>query len=352
MRARSSVARFACLLSIALPLAVPACRSTPEEVGVPLTPEEIDYQKRLQQAVSEPVTDEGRARLILQLDQSLSVWFRSALDRAGSPDRRLVDNVESVLQRTVYRNVESILQVARTGTDEQRAIACAALGFSKLTEPADAAARERFRERFPPVYPRATTVLVESVGATSAAIVQNALLGLWKLGDPETPLEPVLAQLDAKDGDIRSNAVLALGTILTPDTGERAIERILTCLYDNDPKVRNHAISAIAAMRHTDASGRLTQLLDDNYLLIQANAARALGDLGDWRNAQALVVRLERLKAQSPSGKYREKTGLDYGREQVVQNITAALRRLSGEDFGDDPTLWREWWNERSTAGG
>ena len=64
---------------------------------------------------------EQRHHLILQLDQSLSVWFRSSLDRAGSPDRRLVDNIESVLQRTAYRNVESILQIARTGTDEQRA---------------------------------------------------------------------------------------------------------------------------------------------------------------------------------------------------------------------------------------
>ncbi|MBK6941492.1 MAG: HEAT repeat domain-containing protein [Planctomycetes bacterium] len=349
MRSRSSFARLAPLVLV---LAFPACRSTPDDIGVPLTQEEIEYQKRLQQAVSEPVTDEGRARLILQLDQSLSVWFRSSLDRAGSPDRRLVDNIESVLQRTAYRNVESILQIARTGTDEQRAIACAALGFCRLAEPSDAAARERFRERFPPVYPRATAVLIENVGATNPAIVQNALLGLWKLGDPETPLEPVLARLDTKDADVRSNAVLALGAILTPETGERAIERILTCLYDNDAKVRNHAISAIASMRHTDASGRLTQLLDDNYLLIQANAARALGELGDWRNAQALVVRLERLKAQMPAGKYREKTGLDYGRDQVVQNIAAALRKLSGEDFGDDPKLWREWWNERATAGG
>lgn len=349
MRDRFIVVRLAPLL---LALSFAACQSTPDgDIGVPLTPEEIEYQKRLQQAVSEPLTDEGRARLILQLDQSLSVWFRSALDRAGSPDRRLVDNVESVLQRTVYRNIDAVLVVAQGGTDEQRAIACAALGFCRLAEPADATAKERFRERFPPVYPRATAVLVDALGSTNPAIVQNALLGLWKLGDTETPLEPVLTRLDAKDSDIRSNAVLALGAILTPDTGERAIERILTCLYDNDPKVRNHAVSAIAAMRHTDAAGRLTQLLDDNYLLIQANAARALGELGDWRNAQALVVRLERLKGQMPSGKYREKTGLDYGREQVVTNITAALRRLSGEDFGDDPKLWREWWNERSSQG-
>jgi hypothetical protein len=349
MRDRSRWVRSIPLL---VALAAPACSSTPDaEIGVPLTAEEIEYQKRLQQAAAEPVTDEGRSRLMVQLDQSLSVWFRSALDRAGSPDRRLVDNVESVLQRTVYRNIDAVLLVAKTGTDEQRTIACAALGFCRLTEPADATARERFRERFPPVYPRATAMLVDALGSTNAAIVQNALLGLWKLGDPDTPLGPVLARLDAKDADIRSNAVLALGTILTPDTGEQAIERILTCLYDNDPKVRNHAVSAIAAMRHTDAAGRLMQLLDDNYLLIQANAARALGDLGDWRNAQALVVRLERLKAQIPNGKYREKTGLDYGREQVVQNLTASLRRLSGEDFGDDPKLWREWWNERSAKG-
>lgn len=339
-----------CRLGVLASLLLTGCSSTQEgDSGRPLSAAELEYQRRLEMLEREPKgPQEGRtgAELMVRLDQNLQLWHRSNIEQVGTRDRELVDNIEDVLQRTVYLNFETVLAKLETGEPHQRGIAAAALGFSRLKEPADPGERDRFLARWPQIYPRAIEPLIRFLDDEETFVVQNCLLGLWKLGDPNTPIQPVLRQLNRSEEDVRSTAVLALSTILTPETGEVAISALINMLYDPKPKVRNHAVSAVAAIRHRSATGRLAQLLDDPYLLVQANAARALGELGDIESCEFLLVRLEKLLKDKPSGEFRRRTDLDNRRDLVYQHLMGSLQKLSGQELGDDVEEWREWWTE------
>lgn len=338
---------IACVL-VLLALALPGCRSSGDSAtaGRPLSAEELEYQRQLSQVIPAPLDAAGRAKLLVRLNQNLELWHRGNLEMAGSDDQRLVQNIEEVLQRHVYLNFDDVLYMLEAGEPDQKSIAAAALGFSRLKEPQDATARVEFLARWPQVYPRAVEPLVRHLARPEPFLVQNCLLGLWKLGDPNTPVQPVLALIDHEDEEIRAMAALALSTILTPATGETAISALINALYDPMPKVRIHAVTAVGAIRHQNSAGRLAQLLDDPYLLVQANAARSLGRLGNVSNCQYLLARLESLLRDRPTGEYREHTDLDTRRDVVYRNVVDALAQLSGENYGDDIEKWRQWWNE------
>ncbi len=344
---RSSVAAMLLASSLA------ACQSSPSSdlplEGRPLTEAEIEYQRQLELSESVPLGAADKSELLVRVDQNIHHWQRANLDTVGSRNRELVDNLNEILQRTVYLNFDVLLEFVERGDAHQKAIAAAALGFARLREPADPAERERFLARWPQVYSRAIPALMNALSDPEEAVVQNALLGLWKLGDPETPLPPILERLEDESVEIRAMAALALSTILTPKTGEAAISGLVNALNDPSPKVRVHAVSAVMATRHPNAAGSLARLLNDNYLLVQANAARALGDSGDWRNCEFLLARLATLLDETPSGKFRRKSELDQRRELVANHLIGALERLSGEQYGDQLEEWHEWWNEKRT---
>ncbi len=347
--------RLLAKLSAALVLVTAGCTGcagySPVDDARPLTPEELEYQRRLENYADAPLDAAGRAQLMVKLDRTLAIWGRTNVEQLGSEDRKVVNNLEEVLQRDVYKNFEAVLDVFDSGKPEQRLVAAAALGFSKLSEPDDPTLRDRFRERWPPVYPRAVTALTRGLDSDDPAMVQNCLIGLWKIGDKSTPIEPIARFLSSDRVELRTHAALALSTVLGPETGERAIGALLNALYDADPKVRNHAVSAVIATRHNDAAGRLAQMLDDPYLLIEANAARGLAELGDWRNCQYLIDRLDRFVKERPSGRSRETTDLDERRTFIGKHLVTALEKLSGKSFGEDMEKWHEWWKEKSAAG-
>lgn len=320
----------------------PGCASTESAppAGRPLSPEEIEYQRRLEAAQTGPLGAEGTARLLLRLDQTLQHWQRSRVEGAGSREVRLARGLEEILEREAYVHFDELLDRLERGDDRERAIAAAAIGFARLREPEDPEQRRRFRERWPPRWQAAIPALVKRLSDPEPHVIQNALLGLWRIGDPSTPVEPILALTDHPNREIRAMALLALSTIGSERTAERIIPAVVNALYDPDPKVRNHAVNAAAALRHPSAAGRLVQLLDDPYRLIQANAARALGELGDVRNAGPLVAKLERLSGE-PEGKSNR---MSRERSLVLEYVVAALERLSGRRLGPDVEAWKEWW--------
>jgi len=326
-----------------------ACSSVPGlPAGSSLSPREIEYQRQLELSQQSLYEIEDRTELLIRLDQNLAHWNRGNVEQLGSEDRELVHNLEEVLQRTVYFNFRSVLSILETGEPHQQCTAAAAIGFARLQEPADTQERARFLEQWPQLYPRAIPVLIRLLGAEQPYVVQNSLLGLWKLADPNTPVQPILPLLNREEEDIRANAALALSTILTPETGEPAISALINALYDPMPKVRVHAVTAVGAIKHPSAAGRLAQLLDDHYMLVQANAAQALGKLGAVENCQYLLGRLDTLMRDTPNGKFRKRTDLDQRREFVASHLIASLEQLSGKQYGDDLEKWREWWLEES----
>ena len=231
---RSLLSLTACALLLA-PLV--SCFSTTAELsaGSPLTPEEIEYQRQLALSEQGPLSLRDRTQLLIRLDQNLAHWNRGNVEQLGSEDKELVHNLEDVLQRAVYLNFESVLSILETGEPHQQCIAAAAVGFARLKEPKDPVERDRFLMRWPQLYPRAIPALVRMLDAEQPYVAQNSLLGLWKLGDPNTPIQPILVLLNRPEEDIRANAALALSTILTPETGEPAISALINALYDQKP---------------------------------------------------------------------------------------------------------------------
>lgn len=333
-------------LSAAL-LGLSACTSTfiPAD-AVPLTAEEVEYQRRLQDAPNGPLDARGRSELLVRLDSNLRYWNRAAIEEIGSPNQLRAENFTEVLQREVYLNFDVVLDALASGEPHQQEIAAAALGFSKLREPADADQQRLFVEKWPRLYPRAIEPLQRGMERGDSELAKNCLLALWLLADPATPIQPILPFVRSPDADTRSMAALALSSIITPETGEAAISTLLNALYDDDAKVRTHAATAVARARHKDAAGRLVQMLEDPQFLVQANAARALGELGDAKNSGYLVGRLDSLMRERPSGRSRERQPIDDRRDVVLHEVLGSLRKLSGEDFGTDAAKWREWWDD------
>ena len=159
--------------------------------------------------------------------------------------------------------------------------------------------------------------LVQSLGHLSPEVRRNAALALGNLGTPGAATSTSLALEQAardEDGDVRSQAILALGKIgcSTP----AAVEVVLKGFQDADPQVRAAAVASVGRCEVPDEgilsglaplledandqvkveaikvlaklSGASTALVDglcrrlreDDSTLVQAQAALALGKLG------------------------------------------------------------------------
>lgn len=337
---------------LAIGLALAGCSSNsaglPE--GRPLTPEEIAYERSLLNTSVVARTDGERGQLIRQLDQALMNWHQSQAEVLGSRERELVQNYEEILQTKTYMNLDNLLTILAEGDDTQKAIAAGALGFVRLKEPVGEDAREAFLDRWPQRYKEVVHPLTAATASEDAYIVENAAMALGQIGDKDTPLPPLLALLERKEEEIRSNAALALARVLTPETGSVAIDALLVATNDPAAKVRLHAVSAIRATKHPAGIGSVARLLNDNYELIAMNAAETLGLIGNEQSCGYLIARLKKVLGQTPSGDYRPVSDLDHRRRRLTDHLIGALERLSGEDFDDDIEDWEEWWREAEGA--
>jgi HEAT repeats len=340
---------FASLLAFASAV---GCSAAENPDAQPLTPEEI--ARRAESARSEPLDIKGRSQLVTRLDQTLIQWYSAQFSSRTAADRELAKNLADVLHSTVYKHFPDVLDFLLHGDQYQQKVAAAAIGFARPDPEAlaDAAADPDRGAIYAPAaesteYRAALDPLIDLLASDDNQLVQNALLGLWRLRDPDTQIEPILRLLvESPDPDVRGNAALALSSIVTAERGADVIDVLLTATNDRSARVRVHAITALAATQHPAATGRLLKLLDDPYELIQANAARAIGTLGDKRNCGALVLRLENLDRTTPDGKSRKPTDLDHRRSFLRGYLIESLQILSGETYGDDVEKWREWWDE------
>lgn len=103
---------------------------------------------------------------------------------------------------------------------------------------------------------------------------------------------------------------------------------------DPDPLVRRAACDVWARRGGEQAVGLLRQLAGtDRDPAVRRRAVAALGATGDTAAIDALVA------------------ALDDADPTVQQAAVAALRRVSGEEHGDDPAGWRRWAARRGTDG-
>jgi hypothetical protein len=298
-------------LLLLLPL-LPACSGTPSAAPEPRSLVELeteDFVARLAERLSDP-TRTPTPELMLALEQHMAGW------QAEQSQGRAVP-IENVLTITVVTHYQQVSQVFSDRERNRRLVAAWALGFARVPD----------NDRgIPSPHPDAVARLSAALDERDDQLLRNVLLALWKQGDPDTPLQPLLDLMsDHHDPDVRSNATLALSTVLTPATAPRAVDPVLVALRDTEPKVRLHAASIVRRFPSPAATQRIMQLLPDEKVpLVRANMATALGTSGDRRAAPLLVSMLG--DAQSITS----------------QSARQALTSLFGVDRGATASAWSD----------
>jgi hypothetical protein len=250
------------------------------------------------------------ADLMLSLEQNIAPWqVEQSLGREAP-----LENVLTIKVVTHYEQVEGVF---REGDRNRRLVAAWALGFTRVPEN---------DQGVPSPHPDAVEHLAAALDEHDDELLRNVLTALWKIGDADTPLQPLLdLMLNHHDPDVRANATLALGTVLTPRTAPRAVDPILVALRDTEPKVRLHAASVAGKHPSPKATQRILQLLPgESVPLVRASMATALGAARERSAAPLLVAML--------------------GRPESIESLRAhqALVQIFGVDRGDTSAAWSD----------
>lgn len=122
---------------------------------------------------------------------------------------------------------------------------------------------------------------------------------------------------------VRRQLIRLLAHVPTERTAE-VLEKIL--LNDRDPFVRGAAADAIGDQGRPESEPALVKALADEYAVVRAAVVSSLRVIGSADSVEGLIERLP----------------LEKGR--LLQDVIMALRHLTGVNYHDNVTLWREWW--------
>jgi hypothetical protein len=266
-----------------------------------------------------------RSKLTYDLDQ-YSLRYMEARDNGEMAAWTSLH--ETVLRPLVDKNLDALLAMLASGSEPGfRRIAIRGVGFGS-----DA--------------PRIAPALLPLLADRDTAVVSDALVSLYLLGWPETPVTPIVSLLNHPDVDVRNNDALLLLRVLRersragmpPSEEVRAASGRLVFLV-TDPKedefVRAHAAAALGAVGDPAATDVLVNLLGDRSSVVRTRAAEGLGLLG---RPEAIPALLQDLGAgRSPS---------------EARVICASLEAIARENrwpcdieaLGTDPTNWRAWY--------
>jgi len=210
------------------------------------------------------------------------------------------------------------------------------------------------------------------------AVRQAAASALGKL-DSFQATEPLIHALKDDYAIVREASAKALGEI----GDKRAVEALLPLLKDHNQKVRECAIIALGELGDSRALPALLEMLKnlsrEEYWEISETAVEEickalvrigspavepllailndkqatsfmrelsvvlLGEIGDARAVEPLLVALEEAVIQKVRTR---KTGID------PYIVSLALKKITFQDFGEDTTLWREWWETHKSLSG
>jgi len=286
-----------------------ACSSTPSG-PITVNPEQAahdDFVQRLAEALRRP-PEEDAPTALNTLEHLLPAWQADQRRGRAAP-------LENILTIKVVSHFDDVLLAFQTGTRERRLVAAWALGFSRVPENDLGLVSP---------HPAARDALVSALREPDDELLRNVLLGLWKLGDEETPLPPLMDVLvQHHDPDVRANAALALGTVLRPATAAAAGDALLVALGDAEPKVRVHAATVVRRFPSPAATQRLLALLPaEQTPLVRAAMATALGAARERQAAPELVDML--------------------GSPREIEALAArdALVEIFGQDRGPNASDW------------
>jgi hypothetical protein len=178
-------------------------------------------------------------------------------------------------------------------------------------------------------------VLAGMLELPDGVVALLAMRTLERIGRPA--VKPVTTLLASPEREGRRRAAETLAVLPHAAGDEPATQAALTALLARDAEwiVRAQAAGAVGARgardRSTEPARRaLSAALNDPDPTVVLAAADALGVLGDPLAVPALI---ERLGPAAANGDVR-----------VVQELQAALARVSGDSTPRDLAGWRDWW--------
>jgi tetratricopeptide (TPR) repeat protein len=176
---------------------------------------------------------------------------------------------------------------------------------------------------------RAARMLSKALGDPDWVVRREAGYSLGRVRGERACRSLVHALARERDDLVRMGLVAALGGI-----GRAcALPALVSALLDPIDGVRRTARDQLLALPGWDTRAlakkqvpALLPLLEDEEPTLRARAADALGATRDRRATAPLIG------------------ALDDGDAAVRDAAAAALRRITGRDFGSDSSAWRGWW--------
>jgi hypothetical protein len=289
-------------IRLLLPLVLAGgCASPPAEPAPP-APDLLDRDVAARILEERQLPPEDASSVMNGLERLLPSW-QSAQRRGRA------DPIERELVRKVVVNYEAVTGMLESGPHERQLVAAWALGFARVPQN-DLGVDSPHLDAVERLLP-----LLED---SSDDLTSNALLGVWKLAEPTTPLRPLSdLVINHHDADVRANACLAIGAVLTEDRVRQAVEPLLVALGDTEPTVRLHAANIAWHWPQAAFTSQIEgSVAEEDTPLVLAAMVRALGSSGSRSSAPLLVYLLE-----SP-------------REVVAESARLALIDLYGVDKG------------------
>ncbi|MEZ5979412.1 MAG: HEAT repeat domain-containing protein [Planctomycetota bacterium] len=259
------------------------------------------------------VDDRETGAILADLDGQIRLWNSWTLSQDDDAQRKR-RRIEEYLRALSVRHLDMLEREATSESPRVRAIACCALGFSGND--------------------RVTGTLIAALDDPVVEVVDNALLGLGLLADPDTPLGPVAdALVQAPDEWTRSNAAYALKRTIEKGATPGAVRNELRlALLDQNDAVRAQVAAALVVCGDEDDIPTLRDALYDSapmVVLASAMAVRRIGSDTDTARGAA---------ARALFDAWQER---DDKRSKSV--LKTELSRLAGRNWGDDVDEWREW---------
>lgn len=294
-----------------------ACSSTDSADAPPPRPTAAEVETARQRDVVDRVAERMRRKdrldaddLFRQLERLMPSWQADQRFGRARP-------MEAILTEDVVAHFDIVLVGFQSGAHERRVVAAWALGFSRVPDNDIGLVSP---------HPRAVEALVAGIDVANDELMRNILLALWKIGDENTPIEPLVAVMDAHhDGDCRANAALALSVILTQQEALEVVDSVVLAFNDADAKVRMHATNIARLHPNSVYTSRLQSLIvDERVPLVRASMADALGRSGDQDTASVILPLLDS----------ENEIERDYGHRALV--------RLFGLDRGTSIEAWRD----------
>ena len=180
---------------------------------------------------------------------------------------------------------------------------------------------------------------IESLEDESFDVRRAAAEVLCGLGPEAVGAVPVLVQAlrDAENASVRSEIVGVLGRIGPAEGVVPAL--IETLLEDKDLGVRGHTACVLGGIGPEEGvvPALIQAMVDDPNM--RWAVAEGLKNIGSAA-AEAVPALIQALEDECAS---EMRDVCDIERNAIVR----AMRAITGQDFAEDASAWREWWEEQ-----